>query len=332
VNRNKRSLSIDFTTDKGAEIIRELAKTADVFVENYRPGALDRSGLGYSDLTKLNPKLIYCSISGFGRDGPYRDRGGFDLIAQAMSGIISLTGERKGAEPVVAGVPLSDLNAGLFGALAVVAALNARARTGRGQHVESTLLESAMAYTVWETGLFFTEGIIAEPAGSRHRLAAPYEALKASDGYVVVGVNNERLWDRFCLALEAPQLAEDARFASSMARLMNRDALKAILEEILEEHTVSTWIDRLTDKGVPCGPINTVSDATEDPQIKHRKFFVDVNGRQFARAPVRFSETPVSIRRGPADLGGDTHAVLKAAGYSDDEIANLEADNVIRRA
>ncbi|HWA62872.1 MAG TPA: CoA transferase, partial [Caulobacteraceae bacterium] len=209
VNRNKRSLAIDLASPMGAETIRRLARSADVFVENYRPGSLDRMGLGWEHLKAVNPRLVYASVSGFGLTGPYRDRGGFDLIAQGMSGIMSFTGEPGAERPTACGVPLSDLNAGTFAALGILAALRHRDATGEGQHVETSLLETAIAYTVWESGLYLTTGEVARPNGSRHRLAAPYEALKTRDGYIVVGVNSQRLWERFVEAIAAPDLGTD---------------------------------------------------------------------------------------------------------------------------
>jgi formyl-CoA transferase len=232
VNRNKRAIALDVTKPEGAAVVRQLAKTADVFVENYRVGAMARNGLGYDDLRKIKPDIIYCSISGFGQTGPYADRGGFDLITQAMSGIMSFTGDIGSTKPVACGVPVSDLNAGLFGALAILAALNHRSKTGEGQLVETSLLESALAYTVWETGKYLRNGEVAVPAGSRHRLAAPYEALKTKDGYMVVGVNSQRLWSKLCKALGDPELEHDPRFAKKYPRVDNRNALQERLESI----------------------------------------------------------------------------------------------------
>ena len=191
VNRNKRAIAVNMASEEGSAIIRRLAEDADIFVENYRPGALERMGLGYDTLSKINPRLIYASISGFGQTGPYRDRGGLDLVTQAMSGIMSFTGEIGTDRPMSAGVPLSDLNAGTFCALGIVAAVNHRHMSGEGQYIETSLLESAMAYTVWETGMALTMGVVADRAGTRHRLAAPYEALRTRNGWIVVGVNNQ---------------------------------------------------------------------------------------------------------------------------------------------
>ncbi|TVS17745.1 MAG: CoA transferase [Gammaproteobacteria bacterium] len=329
VNRNKRALAIDLATAQGADVVRRLAIDADIFVENYRAGALERMGLGYDDLAEVNPGLIYCSVTGFGRDGPYRDRGGLDLVAQAMSGIMSFTGPPDSEEPVAAGVPLSDLNAGTFGALAILAAVHHRHQTGEGQHVETSLLESALAYTVWESGLYLTTGEVARPRGSRHRLAAPYEALRTGDGHIVVGVNSQRLWKRFCKVLGDSTLEDDPLLATPGARVKNRDALQERLEAILVTAPTTTWVERLTAEGIPAGPINDIGEALADPQIRARGMVANVDGREFVRAPMKLSKTPVSVRRGPAEIGAHSREVLGEAGFEDDEIAALLAAGVI---
>jgi crotonobetainyl-CoA:carnitine CoA-transferase CaiB-like acyl-CoA transferase len=326
VNRNKRAIALDLTTERGAAALRKLAETADVFVENYRPGSLDRMGLGYAQLAKLNPRLIYCSVSGFGLDGPYRDRGGFDLIAQAMSGIMSFTGEEGSEVPCAAGVPLSDFNAGVFAAVGVLAALQSRHTTGKGQHVETSLLESALAYTVWESGLFLTTGEVAKRKGARHRLAAPYEALKTADGHMVVGVNNQRLWARFCQAIGEPALAQDEAFDRPNRRVKNRDALQARIEAVLARDTTASWMVKLEAQGVPAGPLNTIAQAWDDPQVEARGLLAEVDGRCFVRTPIKLHETPVVLRRGPAEVGEHTREVLAEGGFSLAEIDALVAE------
>ena len=328
VNRNKRAIAVDVTNPDGAAALRRLAGWADVWVENFRPGALDRVGLGYTDLVGLNPALIYCSISGFGHDGPYRDRGGLDLVTQAMSGIMSFVGE-PGGDPVSTAVPISDLNAGTFGALGILAAWAYRQQTGAGQRVETTLLESALAYTVWEAGLYFTLGEVAQPRGSRHRLAAPYEALRTADGHVVVGINNQHLWKRFCEAIELPGLQHDARFESPIARVMNRDELKAAIEARFGEQRTAHWLERMLARGIPCGPINTIDKALADPQVQARGLVVRMGGRDFLGSPIKLSRTPAALRRGPAEIGEHTREVLREAGLGDPEIDALAAAGAI---
>lgn len=322
-NRNKRAIAVDVQKPEGAEVIRQLARSADVLVENFRPGVYDRLGLGYEALRAVNPRLVYCSISGFGHSGPYRDRGGFDLVAQAMSGIMSFTGEIGSARPVAAGVPISDVAAGCFGALGVLAALSHRHATGLGQKVEASLLESALSFALWETALYFATGEVAAPRGSRHRLAAPYEALKTADGYMAVGVTSQRLWIRFCAALEAADLEVEPRFATPAARVAHRDALQERLEAILAGRPTADWLRRLLARGVPCGPVNSIAQALDDPQIAARGLLTEVDGKRFLRAPVRLSETPVTLRVGPARVGEHTREVLVEHGVDPEAIQHL---------
>lgn len=332
VNRNKRAIAVDITSPAGAEVVRELARGADVLVENYRPGVLERAGLGYAALHEINPGLIYASVSGFGHAGPYRDRGGFDLIAQAMSGIMSFTGERGAARPVSAGVPLSDVTAGIYAAVGVLAALNHRHASGEGQHVEATLLEAAMAHTVWEAGAALTSGQIAQPNGSRHRLSAPYEALKTADGFLVIGAGNQKLWGRLCAVLEAPELEADPEFATPQRRLENRDALQARLEAILARDGTAAWVAKITSKGVPCGPVNNIAQALADPHLVAHGYLAEVDGRQFPRTPVGFSRTPVEVRRGAPRIGEHTREVLSEAGLTAAAIDALVRGGTIRMA
>jgi formyl-CoA transferase len=333
INRNKRAIAVDFSKPEGAAVIRKLVESADVFVENYRPGALARSGLGYDDLKKIKPNIIYCSVSGFGQTGPYQDRGGFDLVAQAMSGIMSFIGEIGGKRPVSTGVPITDLNAGMYGALAVMAALQHRARTGEGQYVETSLFEAGLAYTVWETGQYLAAGTIAKPNGARHRLTAPYEPLRTKDGYIVVGVNTQRLWEHFCEVLGDPTLEKEELFKSGNLRVANRDTLEARLEKILMTQPTDYWVERCLAVGIPCGPINTIDKALADPQIVAREMLATVEGgRRFLRTPVMMSETPVKVKRGPSAIGGDTSEVLREAGFSAAEIEALADKGAVKLA
>jgi len=332
VNRNKRAIAVDITSPTGAEVVRAVARGADVFVENYRPGVLDRAGLGFAALREVNPRLIYASVSGFGHTGPYRDRGGFDLIAQAMSGIMSFTGELGSARPVSAGAPLSDVTAGIYAAVGVLAALNHRHLTGEGQHVEATLLESAMAHTVWEAGNALTTGQVARPNGSRHRLASPYEALKTRDGFLVIGVTNQKLWGRLCLALDAPELQADPLFATPHSRLANRDALQARLEAILAGDGTQPWVAKITAKGVPCGPVNDIAEALADPHLVARGYLAEVGGRRFPKTPLGLSSTPVEVLRGPPRIGEHTREVLSEAGLTQGAIDALMRSGAILAA
>ena len=328
INRNKRAIAVDMAKPDGAAALRRLAVWADVWVENFRPGALDRMGLGYDDLTRVNPALIYCSISGFGHDGPYRERGGLDLVTQAMSGIMSFVGH-PGGTPASTAVPISDLNAGTFGALGVVAAWAHRQKSGEGQRVEATLLESALVYTVWEAGMYFTLGAIAQPRGSKHPLAAPYEALKTGDGWIVVGVNNQSLWQRFCEATGQAALRDDPRFADAISRVMNREELKVAIEARLTTDTTAAWLDKLLGQGIPCGPINTIDQALADPQVQARGLIVRMGNRDFIGSPIRMSRTPPGLRRGPAEIGEHSREVLIEAGFSAGEVEDLLASGAL---
>jgi len=328
INRNKRAIAVDMAKPDGAAALRRLAGWADVWVENFRPGALDRMGLAYDDLTRINPALIYCSISGFGHDGPYRERGGLDLVAQAMSGIMSFVGH-PGGPPASTAVPISDLNAGTFGALGVVAAWAHRQKSGEGQRVEATLLESALAYTVWETGMYFTLGAVPQPRGSQHPLAAPYEALKTGDGWIVVGVSNQSLWQRFCDATGQATLRDDPRFADGISRVVNREELKAAIEAQLTTDTTAAWLDRLLAEGIPCGPINTIDQALADPQVQARGLVVRMGHRDFIGSPIRMSRTPPGLCRGPAEIGEHSREVLIEAGFSVGEVDDLLASGAL---
>jgi crotonobetainyl-CoA:carnitine CoA-transferase CaiB-like acyl-CoA transferase len=330
INRNKRAIAVDLQHADGTELVRSLTTTADVFVENFRPGALDRLGLGYEALRALDPRLIYCSISGFGHSGPYRDRGGFDLVAQAMGGIMSLTGEKDAVRPVAAGVPFCDFSAGTYGALGILAALNRRHATGLGQRVETTLLESGMAHAVWESGIYTTTGEISGPAGSAHRLAAPYEAFATADGFIVAGVATQKIWTRFCIALDIRPLETDSRFGTELARLEHRDALKVLIEDVLATNTSKHWLDRLLAEGVPSGPVNDIAQAVEDPHVVARGLIVDIEGERYTRAPITLSDTPVDLRRGAARVGEHTREVLREAGLDDARIDALERAGVVK--
>ncbi len=332
MNRGKRGLTVDLKRPEGVELLTRLARTADVFVQNYRPGVAERLGLGYDALRAVNPRLVYCSVSGFGGTGPYAPRGGYDLIAQGMSGIISVTGE-EGA-PAKSGVPLSDLCAGLFAAYGILCALEYRERTGEGQLVDTSLLEAAMALTVWEATEYWVTGKAPRPLGSAHRLTAPYQALRAADGYFTVGANNDKLFEALCRALERFDLLEDPRFASRGARLEHRAALIEALEKTTAGETRAHWLERLDRDGVPSGPINSYAEALTDLHALARQMVVDLvhPGAGPIKAlgiPVKLSETPGAVDRAAPLLGQHTAEILTELGYSPAEQRELEAKGVI---
>jgi formyl-CoA transferase len=334
MNRGKRDLAVDLKQPAGVELVRRLVKTADVFVQNYRPGVADRLGLGYAALSEVNPRLIYCAVSGFGGTGPYAPRGGYDLIAQGMSGVISVTGDEDGA-PAKSGVPLSDLAAGLFSAYGILCALEYRERTGLGQLVDTSLLEAAMALTVWESTEYWVTGEAPKALGSAHRLSAPYQALKAADGYFTVGANNDRLYGGFCRAIGRADLREDARFATGAGRRKHRKALILEIEKTTVTEPRAFWLERLDKEGVPAGPINNYAEALADPQTLARKMVVDLihPGAGPIKAlgvPVKLSDTPGAVDKAAPILGQDTADILVELGYTEAERRDLEARGIVQ--
>lgn len=333
MNRGKRGLAVDLKRPEGLEIMKRLAATADVFVQNYRPGVAERLGLGYAALAATNPRLVYCAISGFGATGPYAARGGYDLIAQGMSGIISVTGDEDGP-PAKSGIPLSDLAAGLFGAYGILCALEHRERTGEGQFVDTSLLEAAMALTVWESAEFWATGKSPKPMGSAHRLSAPYQALRCRDGYFTVGANNDKLFAQLCQVIGRPDLPADARFAHRAPRLENRCALTAELERATVAQPRDVWLARLEQAGVPSGPINNYAEALADPHTLARDMVVDLvhPGAGAIKAlgiPVKLSETPGAVDRAAPLLGEHTAEILESLCYSQIERQALQSTAVI---
>lgn len=333
VNHGKRSLAIDLRDPRGAEVLRRLADKADAFVENYRPGTLARLGVGPDALRARNPRLVTCSITGFGASGPEADQPGFDLVTQAMAGIMSLTGE-PGRPPVVAGVPLSDLNAGSFAAMGILSALLERERTGQGQHVDTSLFEAALAYTVWESATWFDTGQVPGQAGSSHRLASPYAAFPTADGFLTLGAATQSNWERLCRAIRRPELAVDERFRNGLDRLRNKPELFAELEAIFATDTTEAWVARLRAEGVPSGPVRNIAQAHASPQARAREMSVslgehDGRERRVIGTPVKLSRTPWRVSGRVAAYGEDGEAVLRGADFSDAEIASLREAGVL---
>jgi formyl-CoA transferase len=315
LNRNKRSVCLDLKQPDDLAAFLRLAKSADIVVENFRPGVTKRLGVDYDTLAAHIPGLIYASVSGFGQTGPYADRPGYDLIAQAMSGVMSVTGT-PGGTPVKSGLPVGDLGAGMFCALGIVAAVHARTRTGEGQYVETSLFEAALAMSVWESTEYWATGQVPQALGSANRMSAPYQALRTKDGYLTLGANNERLWQRLCSVLEVTELLTDPRFVTNPDRMANRDELAAVLETRLSTATTDEWVTLLLDAGVPAGPIQDYRQVLdEDPHVKARGMVQEVDhpveGRvRVLGSPVRMSRTPARIRRHPPLLGEHTEEVL----------------------
>jgi crotonobetainyl-CoA:carnitine CoA-transferase CaiB-like acyl-CoA transferase len=328
VNRGKRSAVLNLKTAAGRDALKRLALSADIFIENYRPGVLAALGLDFAALGALNPGLIYASISGYGQTGPDAHKGGFDLVAQGVSGIMSITGE-PGGPPVKAGIPITDLGAGLFALVGILAALQHRHRTARGQHVDASLVDAGVALSVWEATEFFAGLGLPQPKGSAHRMYAPYQAIRCADGYITLGTANDRLFRRLCDLLEHPEWTTDPLFAENSTRVRNHTALAARIEAITSEHPRRHWIALFDANDVPCGPINNYAQVFAEPQIMSREMVVDVEHPVLGRtkslgSPIKLSETPTNPRRRAPLLGEHTTVVLLEAGFSSEEIDELQ--------
>jgi len=329
LNRNKRSIEIDLKSEAGREAFYELVRGADVLVENNRPGVAARLKIDYPTLKAINPRLVYASISGFGQTGPWAKRPGFDLIAQAMTGIMSVTGH-PGMPPAKSSVPVGDLGAGLFAAYAVLSAVQGRDRSGEGQYVDVSLFESALSLSIWEVAEYWGTQKVPAPIGSANRMSAPYQAFRASDRHFVLGAANQKLWTALCGVVERPDLLEDPRFATNTERLANRAALVEMLEPTLATRTADTWIEALLAAGVPAAPILTYDEALVSDQAKARNMVMEmehpVEGtiRQLG-FPVKMHGTPQQLRRPPPLLGQHTEEVMREAGCAPAVIDRLRA-------
>ncbi len=333
VNRGKRSVVLNLKTAEGREAFVRLAMQSDILIENYRPGVMDALGLGYDALAAENPKLIYASISGYGQTGPKREKGGFDLIAQGISGIMSVTGE-PGGRPVKAGVPLTDLGAGLFALVGILAALNHRHATGVGQRVDTSLVDAGVALSVWEATEYFSGAGVPQPLGSAHRMNAPYQAIRCADAYITLGAANERLFRRLCEALGHTEWASMPEFADNASRVRNRDALAARIEAVTVHQPRSYWLKRLDEHDIPCGPINDYAQVFADPQVLAREMVVEtehpaLGALRTLGSPIKLSGTPPDVTRRAPQLGEHTREILATAGYSDDEIPALRSSGAI---
>ncbi len=333
VNRNKRSLVLDLRAESGKDVFRRLLVKADVVVENFRPGVMERMGLDYPELAKLKPSLVYCTISGFGSTGPARNRGGFDLVAQGVSGLMSITGHPD-SPPVKVGVPITDLTAGLFGANGVMAAYIHAQRTGEGQMVDTSLLEAGVAYTVWESSVYFAEGEIPGPLGSAHRVSAPYQALRTRNGYLNLGAATQPTWEQLCRAIGREDLMDDDRFRNPWDRKAREHELAALLEETFSSQDTEHWLELLDSAGVVAGPIYNMEQVYRDPQVLAREMLVDTDDPDLGTIhnigiPVKLSSTPGSIRRRAPALGEHSAEVLLEHGFTDEEVADLLSEGVI---
>jgi crotonobetainyl-CoA:carnitine CoA-transferase CaiB-like acyl-CoA transferase len=327
VNRGKRGIVLDLKTQPAQRAFRRLLAGTDIVIENYRPGVMRKFGLDYASLAADHPALIYASISGYGQTGPDRGKGGFDLIAQGVSGLMSVTGE-PGRPPVKVGVPLTDLGAALFALSAVLAALHYRSRTGQGQYIDTSLVEAGIALSVWESVQYFAEGTPPQPLGSAHRMLAPYQAVRCADGYVTLGAANDRLFQRLCDLLGHPEWAADPEYANDTLRVRNRAGLVERIEAITAGEPRHYWLERFEAHGIPCGPINNYAEAFADPQIRAREMIAEVDHPTLGRlrmpgSPIKMSGTPPDVSRRAPLLGEHTREVLREAGCGEEEIASI---------
>ena len=329
MNRNKRGIALNLKLPAAQEALKRMAAKADVITENYRKGTMEKLGVGYASLRALNPGLIYCSISGYGRTGPYAEKGGYDLIAQGASGLMSVTGE-PGRAPVKSGGPVCDINAGLLAALGVVSAYIHRLKTGQGQLVDTSLFEAGIQQLYWQAAIYFATNEVPGPTGSAHILSAPYQAFRAADGWLTIGGANQANWERLVRVLDAPQWLADPRFASNAERMKHLDALTEVMNRQIREWKVKDLIAALDAAGVPCGPINTMAEVAADPHVLAREMVVELEHPRAGRTralglPLKLSRTPGKVSRPAPVLGQHTREVLGEFGFSRTEIDALVA-------
>jgi formyl-CoA transferase len=333
LNRNKRSVTLNLKQPRGRDLFLALVREADVVLENFRPGTMGDLGIDAATLRAVNPRLIYCSASAFGQTGPYSQRPGFDLIAQGMSGLMSITGE-PGGRPVKVGVPIADLTCALFCVYGILSAYIVRLKTGEGQEVEGNLFESAVALAIWETSGYFATGQVPQPLGSAHRTAAPYQAVRTRDGAITIGAQTPNTWAALCQVLGEPELAADRRFADNPSRKANERELIEIIEAITTTRDSAEWYVALDAAGVPCGELNDYAAVLADPHLAAREFIVTMNHPRAGQVkatgfPVRLSATPPRLQRPAPVLGEHTHEVLADLGLGEDELEALTSANVI---
>lgn len=334
LNRNKRSMTLNLKEPEAKELFKKMVKKADVVLENYRPGTMEKFGLGYEDLKKINPKLIYAACSGFGHTGPYMDKPAYDIIVQAMGGIMSITGA-EGGEPTRVGASVGDIIAGLFTTIGLTMALYHRSMTGEGQKIDVGMLDCQVAVLENAISRYFVNGVAPTPLGNRHPSITPFESFTASDGHVIVGAGNDRLWDKLCTLIGHPELIKDARFATNADRTKNEKELKVILDSVFKTKTIDAWLKELEAAGVPCAPINTVDKIVNDPQVKARDMIVEVEhpiaGKLHVPGiPIKMSVTPGAVEEPAPLLGEHTFEILhEILGLSEGEVKQLYDKNVL---
>lgn len=335
INRNKKSISLNLKDERARKIFYRLAADADVVVENYRPGVTQSLKIDYETLKEINPGIIYCSISGYGQTGPYSHRGGFDLVAQGMTGLMSMTGE-KGGRPLKTGIAVYDIGAGITAVYSILAAYIHKMNSGEGQHIDIAIAECGLPWFTWEAAAYFAEGKVPEPTGWRHRVSAPYQAIKARDGYLMLGCANQRTWERFCQnVLEREDLLADERFLTNFDRGQHVEELEALLESIMAERDTAYWLECCDKAGVPAGPINDFAEAMQDEHYLARGMVQEMEHPVIGRMktigfPSKFSATPARIRSPAPLFAQHTDEVLLELGLSRDELGALRADGCIK--
>ncbi len=334
MNRNKKGIAINLKEKDGINIFKSMVKTSDVVIENYRKGTMDKLGIGYDELKKINPKIILCEISGYGRTGPYADKGGFDLVAQGMSGLMSITGESMEKPPMKVGAPLTDITAGILGATGVLAALINRNKTGLGQRVDTSLYEAGIIHTYWQSAIAVATGKSPGPLGSAHPLTAPYQAFKTKDSWITVGASNQNTWLKLIKAINKDELQEDIKFNNNDNRMQNLNELVEVIQTELQKKTSAEWIKIFDKAGLPCGPINSITEMHKDTHTLFRKMIIEVENKTAGKSkaigmPIKFSETNDKQSIGAPVFGEHTDIILKDFGYTSQQIEEFKSKGIV---
>ena len=334
MNRNKKGIALNLKDKDGIEIFKKMVKNSDVVLENFRKGTLEKLGIGYDVISKINPKIILCEISGYGRTGPYADKGGFDLVAQGMSGLMSITGESKDKPPMKVGAPITDITAGLLATSGILAALVHRNKTGEGQKVDTSLFEAGIVHTYWQSAIAAATGQSPGPLGSAHPLTAPYQAFKTMDKWITVGASNQNTWLMLLKAINRMDLQENEMFSSNFNRKKNITQLVEILNAELIKKTSDEWLKIFDDNGLPCGPINSINEMFEDPQTIEREMIIEVDNKKAGTSkaigmPIKFSKSKTEKSKGAPNLGEHTKEIMKIFDYNDEQIEDFYNRKVI---